>query len=305
MKKFSIIIALFFITNYISAQKFEIYQGDTINYIDQNNNKQGLWIFFNDSYNGKISQKGFYKDNKKDDLWTTYFPDGQAKTEIYFKENRQYGSVKVYYANGNIQEQGYWKMNKWVGEYTYYYENGKVKYYWFFDDDGKRTGDQTYYYDNGQKQISGRWTQGKETGQIKEYYPNGNVKKLSNFDNGTLNGSVTEYYSDGQIKTKMIYVNGQADPDQSFAYQPKTNNTTNPTTNNNTSAQDSTQTNLYKSFNGTGYYKFVNDQGLVEREGQFLNGVLVDGKRYVYDSNGKRTKTAIIKDGKVSEVINE
>ncbi|MBN2663375.1 MAG: hypothetical protein JXR68_06970, partial [Bacteroidales bacterium] len=288
------------------SQQFEIFEGDTINYVDENNLKQGLWIFFNNNYANKISQKGYYKDSKKDGLWIAYYQDGTTKSEINFKTNRQYGSVKVYYPNGNLQECGYWKTNKWVGEYSYYYDNQQIKYHWFFDDAGKRTGKQDYYYDNGQTQITGNWTQGKEIGQITEYYPNGTMKKVSNFDNGTLNGSTTEYYDDGQVKSKSIFVNGQSDPDQSFAYQHKGNNNNNNQNNNNqTSTQDTSQSAQYRVFNGSGYYKFVNDKGLVEREGNFVNGTLVEGKRYVYTADGVLWKTAIIENGRVVEVIEQ
>jgi len=310
MKKITLILLFFSLISISFSQEFEIYEGDTINYIDKNNMKQGVWFFFNDNYTNKISQKGFYEDDKKNGLWETFFIDGKTKSQITFKNNRQYGSIKIYYPNGNIQEDGFWKINKWVNEYTYYYDNGQIKYHWFFDDAGKRTGQQDYYYDNGQTQVSGNWTQGKEVGLIKTYYANGSVKKVSNFDNGTLNGSVTEYYADGQLKSKSIYINGQSDPNQSFAYQHQNNNNNNNnnnTNNNNTqtSNQDTNQTSQYRIFDGTGYYKFLNDKGLIEREGNFVNGTLIEGKRYVYNAAGILIKTAIIEGGRVVEVIEE
>ncbi len=294
-----IIIHILLAANFTNAQKYELYQGDTINYTDQNNLKQGLWIYFNDEYQGRIAKKGFYKDNKKNGLWEIYYKNGNLKSQITYKDNRQYGEVKIFYENGSPKEEGYWKINKWVGEYKYYYDNGQIKYHWFFDENGKRTGFQEYYYDNGVKQIEGEWKQGKESGQIKEYYANGNLQKVSTFSEGTLNGQVVEYYSDGQIKSKSVYVSGKIDINQSYAYQPKQN-----TNNDNTAVKDTAKTE-YKTFNGTGFYKFVNDKGLVEREGNFVNGVLMDGKRYIYDDNGKKIKTIIIENGRKVKVINE
>lgn len=298
MKKIQIILLLLFFVNISISQTFEIYKGDTINYTDKNNLKQGTWIFFNENYTNKIAQIGYYKDNKKDGLWTGYYKNGTTKTAINFKDNKQYGSIKIYYPDGTIQENGYWKLNKWVGEYTYYYANGEIKYHWFFDDSGKRSGQQQYYYDNGQVQIEGNWTQGKESGKIIEYYDNGVTKKVCNYDNGALNGSFTEYYSDGQLKIKSVYVNGVSDPNQSFAYQQRINNNQN-NNNNNSTDQDTNQTDQPRVFSGTGYFKLVNSDGLVEREGDFINGILIEGKRYFYDDDNNLIKTAIIQDGRI------
>ncbi len=285
------------------SQKFVLFKGDTINRVDKNNLKQGLWIYFNDNYKNKIYQKGYYKDGKKEGSWYTYYKNGNLNSEMEFKNNRQNGKVSIYYKNGKLQEQGYWKQNRWVGEYKFFFNSGKIKYLWYYDDFGKRTGKQTYYYANGKKQIEGQWTQGKESGKITEYFKNGKVEKVSNFDNGTLNGAVTEYYSDGQIKSRSVYMNGQADINQSFAYSHK-NNTSN---NNDNIANNSTTTKNtdpeYKVFSGNGYYKFVNEKGLIDREGTFSKGILINGKKYIYDDNGKKIKTAIIKNGRVIRVI--
>lgn len=307
MQKLFSILFIFFISLGCFAQKYEIYEGDTINKVDEKKLKQGLWIYFNEDYFGNIYQKGTYLDNKKVGLWESFYPNGKPYTKITYKNNKQYGEVSIYYKNGNLQEQGYWKINRWVGEYKYCYENGVVKYHWFFDEEGKRTGTQTYFHENGEKQVVGTWMQGKESGTVKEYYATGQVKKETNFNNGTINGSVTEYYADGQIMSKSIFVNGQVDQTQSFAYQPdKSENDTNNNNNENSNSNDNQNGETeYKTFTGTGYYKFVNDQGKVEREGNFVNGILINGKRYVYDHDGTKIKTAIIEDGRTIQIIDE
>ncbi len=300
MKKILLFSLIIFYTVVSFSQKYKIYNGDTINRVDENNLKQGLWIYFNDEYKNKIVQKGQYVNNKKEGVWQTFYPNGNLKSEITYKNNKQTGPVKIYYEDGTLQETGYWKYNKWVGEYKYYYPNGNLKYHWFFDESGKRTGTQEYFYESGKKQISGQWVEGKETGKITEYYENGNVKKIADFEQGKLNGSVTEYYSDGQIKSRSTYKNGQMDVSQNYAYEHKNNNenTTKPTDDEKENNQKD-----YEKFTGTGYYKFVNAQGLIEREGQFDHGIMVEGKRYFYDENGKLLKTAVIKNGRIVKTI--
>lgn len=293
------------------GQKYEIYKGDTINVYDTKNKKQGTWIYFYDNKKEKIRQKGIFVNDQKQGEWTTYYENGNIQSVVTFKENKPNGYTKSYYPGGQLQEEGNWQLNKWTGEYKFYYENGKVKYHWFFDYNGQRTGKQDYFYSNGQKQIEGEWLQGKETGVIKEYHSNGKVSKIANFEGGKLNGSYSEYYEDGSIKTKVIFIQGEADPQQSYAYRPPTKEEDKKKEDDAFSqvgkdfTKDTNETKQYRVFSGTGYFKFINENGQVDREGNFDRGVLIDGKKYIYDPNGKLLRTAIISGGKVVQLINE
>jgi antitoxin component YwqK of YwqJK toxin-antitoxin module len=304
MKKIILILFIPLLFLQTKAQSFKIFNSDTINIIDKNNLKQGLWIYFNNNYKNKIAKKGYYYNNLKTGKWISFYPNGNIKTIITYNNNRQEGPVKSFYKNGKLQEQGFWKINKWIGEYKYFYPNGNIKYHWFFDKNGKRTGKQTYYYSNGKKQIEGQWNQGKENGKITQYYKSGKIQQITNFSDGKINGSIVQYYPDGQIKSRTLYTNGQIDITQSYAYEHKKTNLK-PSSNiiNKKPKQDSTKSVDYKAFSGTGYYKFVNDKGLIDREGNFKDGILIDGKRYIYNKDGKKIKTAIIKNGQVIKII--
>ncbi len=299
MKFFWLNIAflLMFFTAYPQWKSYQIYGNDTINKVDLNGLKQGLWIYFNDNYKNRIVQKGYYKDGKKQGVWEIYYPNGQLKAKITFKDNRQYGPVTTYYPNGNVREQGYWKGNKWVGDYKFFYENGNPMYIWHFNQYGRRDGEQKYFYDNGKLMLVGTWKDGKEYGTLKEYYKNGRIKKISHWQDGELNGEVIEYYPDGQPKIKRYFVKGQEKIEQTVYYA---HVTAKPKPDSDTVSKD-----YYRQFTGTGKFKFYNDKGQVISEGYFRNGVLYNGKRYIYDRNGKLIRIAIIREGKVSEIINQ
>lgn len=281
----------------ILSQPYVIYNNDTINRTDSKKLKQGKWIYFNDTYKNKIAQEGEYKNSKKEGIWKVYYKNGTLKSEITYKENQPIGNIKTYYENGNPQEEGFWEKNRWLGEYKLYYDNGQLKYHWFFDQKGKRTGTQQYFHPNGKLQIEGKWIEGKETGKITEFYETGQIAKVSDFKNGILDGDVVEYYTDGQTKSKSVYNNGMIDVNQNYAYEhtPKKNENQNNT--------DSTTNQVIRKFTGTGYYKFLNAKGQIEREGTFENGILMDGKRYFYDENGNIIKTMIIKEGRIIKTV--
>ncbi len=248
------------------AQNFKILNGDTINRIDNNNLKQGLWISFNEDTGKKIDE-GIYKNGKKSGIWKKYYKSGTIKSEITYLNNIPTGYAKFYYANGNVSEEGIWKINKWTGNYKYYFENGKLSYDWNYNSSGKRTGDQKYYHENGNLMIEGDWANGKEAGALKEYYVDGSLKSEKSFADGKLDETSVKHYK--KQETKAIV----------------------------TKKEKSIES--VKLFTGNGYYKLNNKNKKVDREGEFLNGRLVDGKRYFYNSNGELIKTSIYKNGKL------
>ena len=296
MRKFFVEICLLLLPVLTIAQwkSYKIYNGDTINRIDLQGRRQGLWIFFNQDYKNKIVQKGYYKDGKKQGQWIIYYPNGNIKSKITFKDNKPYGPAEIYYPNGQLSEKGFWKINKWIGDYQYYYSNGKPQYLWHYNEEGKREGVQKYFYPNGQLMMEGNWQNGKEQGVMKEYYENGVLKRLSNWQNGQINGKVVEYNRQGKIKRQLYYINGVEDTSKRIVYAKVPH-----------IAEDTTQKPAYRQFTGTGNFKFYNQQGQLVSEGYYKQGVLYTGKKYFYDKSGKIKKIVVYRNGKVIDVINK
>lgn len=255
----------------------KVYQGETINVTDTEGKKQGKWIFFDNA--GKKTDEGEYIDNKKEGVWKGYYPSGQLKHEITFDANRPNGPAKFYYEDGIVSEEGVWRINKWVGDYKYYHENGNLAYDWKYNEMGKRTGEQKYYYSDGSMMYKGSWDNGKKQGRLTEFYPDGSIKSEMDFAEGILNvATIKEYEVAQKPATRQI--------------APKTQ-TVSPNAGNEKMGV----------FNGTGYYKTYNEHKKIDREGNFVNGKLVKGKRFFYDDDGKLIKTLIYEDGKVVESI--
>jgi antitoxin component YwqK of YwqJK toxin-antitoxin module len=279
MVRFLNILLFLIISGSVFSQGFELYKGDTINRRDAANKKTGLWIVFNAS--GGIDEEGNYVDNKKEGLWKGYYPSGKIKHEITFTANRPDGPAKFYYENGKISEQGLWKINKWVGEYKYFHENGNLAYDWKYNDDGKRTGQQKYYYSDGSMMYKGDWNDGKKQGTLTEFYPDGSIKSEMSFDDGQLNvASIKEYQASEKPSTKQV------------APQLQQINT-----------QSSGSSESVGVFNQTGYFKTFNEFKKVDREGDFVKGKLINGKRYFYNEEGILIKTLVYENGKVVKTI--
>lgn len=288
MKIFLTIISILFFS-VVFGQTFDIYKGDTINLTDPAGLKQGHWIVFNPSKT-QIIEEGKYLNNKKEGIWKKYYENGKVKHELTYKANKPDGYAKFYYETGIVSEEGLWRNNKWVGEYKFFFENGNLSYEWNYNDQGKRSGQQKYYHSNGKLMIEGDWQEGKESGIIKEYDNTGKLIAEKNFSNGQLDASSVKNY-------------------ESNSNQNTTNNKIDNNQNNNTVVKYSTTETADKKtlevFTGTGFNKLYTKDGKVEQEGDFENGILIKGKKFFYNEKGVLTKTVVIKDGRVINVIYE
>lgn len=296
-----VIFLFLFVINGLYAQSYFIYKGDTVNCTDINGLKQGLWIYFQGDENEIVSQCGTYIDSKKEGKWLTYYENGNLKSSITYLKNKQNGYAIIYYEDGTVAEEGIWKENRWTGEYKYFYPNGNPAYIWNFDDEGSRTGSQKYYYENGNLKIDGNWISGKEHGTISEYYNNGNIKLVADWNDGNINGLSRGYYLTGELKYEKYYLNGVLD-DSSVAYYALNQNT-------NTTNIDTIYTVIIEKdsvatlFTGTGFHKLYNMRQLLEQEGYFKSGILVDGKKFIYNLEGVLIRTEIYESGKLTEII--
>ncbi|MBT6438588.1 MAG: toxin-antitoxin system YwqK family antitoxin [Flavobacteriales bacterium] len=280
--------------NVSASQTSQIYDGDTINVVDENNMKQGHWIYFGNMKNipgyspDQKVEEGSFKNNRKSGAWTKYFADESTKSVIEYINNRPNGAYKIYYENGVIQEQGIWKNNRNIGAFVRKYPNGQVQQAFSFSEGGKRKGVQKYFFPNGQEQIVGEWNEGKEDGPITEYYPNGDVKSVKVFNGGQMDTTQTKHYEPTN-EIKAIVVD---DIDDSKSAPIIDENDVLLETN---KTPKGTKTPL---FDGNGPGTLYNKNRHLSQKGNFKNGKLMDGKWYRYDENGLLVSIEIYKNGK-------
>ena len=153
-----------------------------------------------------------------------------------------------------------------------------MAYDWSYNESGRRTGEQKYYYNDGSLRIHGDWTDGKKKGVLTELHRDGSIKSKMNFIDGKVQvASIKEYQIAEKPAKRRVAPNAQK--------------------------VKKAKSEDVGSFTQTGYYKTFNEYKKIDREGEFVNGKLMDGKRYFYNDNGDRTRTLIYKNGKVVEAI--
>lgn len=134
-------------TNAQQLLSYKVYEKDTINIVDADSLKQGVWKEFWD--NGDLKSEVIYKNNKKQGLeikWfdvpdcveqESYYKDGKLEgPSIYYSkkckkdffENYKNGTKEglelSYYPNGNIKAEGNYKKGNLNGYYKVYDKKG-------------------------------------------------------------------------------------------------------------------------------------------------------------------------------------
>lgn len=134
-----------------SMKAYKIYENDTINVIDKDSLKQGVWKEF--WSNGDLRSEVTYKNNKKQGLeinWydepdcvemEAYYKDGlldgpsinyskKCKKEFFetFKNGIKEGLELAYYPNGHIKAEGNFKKGNLNGYYRVYDKKGNFSF---------------------------------------------------------------------------------------------------------------------------------------------------------------------------------
>ena len=127
------------------------------------------------------SGKPFLMNVWFNELQSSWYENGQKKSEGNFKDGKRHGLSTIWYENGQKQKEGNWK-------------------------DGKLDGLWTRWYRNGQKELEGNWKDGKHM-SAEVWKPNGEKCPVTNVKDG--NGVVVTYYEDGTEVIRVTYKDGE------------------------------------------------------------------------------------------------
>ncbi len=145
-------LSLLFISYFLGVKaqylSYKVADGDTINRIDKDTLKQGVWRHY--YLNGNLANEIVYKNNKKQGLEIHWYNNANncVKQEMFYNQGVLDGPVTYYYKscrkelienfkngvkegieiayhpNGNIKSEGYFKKGNLDGMYKVYDKNG-------------------------------------------------------------------------------------------------------------------------------------------------------------------------------------
>lgn len=169
--------------------------------------------------NDAIREQSFFKNDYKDSLSISYYPDGTLHSKGLFINGNKVGKWEYYNEVGeltleeNYDKNGYLdgkkkgyackslhveynlKKGSRDGAQNYYGENGRIAFILFYDD-GDLTG---YTYEGKDGKMLPTIKVKNGTANILTYYSNGQKSGEANFEQNMINGTLRIYYSNGQL----------------------------------------------------------------------------------------------------------
>lgn len=209
----------------------DINAADTLNRMDNQGNKYGIWI----EKQGDATYKGEYWYNKKVKNWVGYYPnkilyridyyyngikDGisvqfDKKGKISLIENYKNGllhgeTVSYGQYNDFPLSDGVYKEGKKYGTFHKYADNGKIQEETNYKDDLK-DGSSRWYNKSGKLIAEYTYKNGRFDGPQKTFYENDSLQSLNFYKNDLLSGESKEYYRNGRVKVSGTYMMGLKD----------------------------------------------------------------------------------------------
>ena len=216
-----------------------------------NGKKNGKGKEFNS--NGNIAFEGIYKNDKK---WEGIGYDNLKNIIYELKDGK--GFVKGYYYSGALAYESEYSNGEKNGKYKDYQEDGKLQSEGEYLN-GKKTG-KWKYYDEGKLSSEFEYLDGKKSGKGKIYDEEGNI----------INEG--EYLYDFELRGKF-YIDKKLEYEGEFLYNRKYNG----------KGYDKNGNIVYELINGNGKVKEYNNGGILQFDGEYINGQRYGkGKEYYY-----------------------
>lgn len=152
--------------------------------------------------NGMPALEGFYKNNKKVNVWNRYYYNGKLESVEQYLDTISY--LLSYYSNDSIHTQ---QIKDGSGNQISYFPTNLIHESYTYKE-GLRNGDFYVTNINGKTGSTGSYRNGFRHGIWNYFYFNGDKEKTCCYQNGLLDGSYASYYDTKQLKVIGEYRKG-------------------------------------------------------------------------------------------------
>jgi antitoxin component YwqK of YwqJK toxin-antitoxin module len=206
MKLSHFLLLLTFLFSYISF-------GQTINQVDKQGKKQGVWKKYYDK-SGRLLYEGTFKDDKPSGIFRFYYENGSKKALIDHNLSTGRSLANYFHPNGQLMSGGIFRNQLKDSTWVTFTEGGLVSEISNFQND-ELHGPKTTFYISGLENATGRipyiksnYKNGKLDGDYTELFMDGRKKLYSFYIDGKLNGLYIEYHRNGKKSSLTRYKNG-------------------------------------------------------------------------------------------------
>ena len=166
--------------------------------------------------NGMPALEGFYKNNKKVNVWNRYYYNGKLESVEQYLDTISY--LLSYYSNDSIHTQqikdgsgnqiSYFPTNLIHESYTSYYDTKQLKVIGEYRK-GMKNGKWIWYTNTGVKDMEGYFLNDKQDGDWVYYFPTGDISYTAHFKEDKKEGKWIYFYKTKEKFKECTYLNDQ------------------------------------------------------------------------------------------------
>lgn len=175
-----------------------------------NNTFEGEWAHFS-AEDGRLLEKGTYRNGLREGLWQEYLLDDQRQEGTYHQDEKD-GVWQTFSAHGEVIAMQTWKNKNLNGLWQRKVQQAGNNASWVVEEEGQ--------YLNGNKE--GPWKESMTTrpryaqyrnglldGELRVTTPDGQNVISKQYQQGVVNGEISEWFANGKLKRYAIYQHGQ------------------------------------------------------------------------------------------------
>jgi len=176
-------------------------------YVDSSNDEilVGKYIKFYE--NGDTNVVGYFKNNKKDSVWTIYYPNGIVGKIMNYNNDKLNGKYSDYFDNGEPYTKCEYKNGVKNGIFEEYFKNHLIKK--GFYKNGLRDSLWVFYNLDFTKHSSGKFKNSLKTGEWK-FFDKNKLESIVSFKNDLKDGPAIIFTEKADTIAKGLYKNDTA-----------------------------------------------------------------------------------------------
>lgn len=168
---------------------------------------EGVAIWYNKD--GKISQKGNFKNNIPNGEITRYYSDGTLKSSGHYIDGKLNGLYSEYFPSGEISAQGNFITDKMDGVFEKYKSPGKLDFKLNYKN-GIVDGPYEFYNSNNSLFMKGNAKNNSQEGLCQEFFYEGELRAQYEIKNGKIDGLYLEFNKEKDTITIAQFKDGKA-----------------------------------------------------------------------------------------------
>jgi len=188
------------------------YAQKTVNQLDNNGKRHGLWTKNYHNTNQK-RYEGIFEHGKEVDSFKFYtLSSGKSVLSAVkvFNEKDSIADVTFFASTKKVISHGKMNGKSYIGTWVFYHKNSDAKMIVEnYNDNGKLEGERFVYFKDGSVAESANYKDGKLHGESKWFSETNTMLRYTNYKEGYLEGKTINYDANGKITSEGHFIKDQ------------------------------------------------------------------------------------------------